>query len=347
MVVIGSGSWASVSISTRLSPAQALRVPSRTPAASLTPALSVPKAAGVAPAAPPPLVRRPPRIPATGAYLGIDANFGSQSTGDQVVAFEHSMGAPVGIASFYVAFLQVPSLAQMHSVLRTGAVPMVNMKCGAPDGTVTAGQWDVRLRKLAADLRSFGGPVFFRWFWEMNLLKVQSHAMCLGRQGAGGYIAAFHHIWTIFHKEGATNVAFVWAPSDAQHVNDAEDTRYYPGSAYVDWIGADLYDRQQINKTFGHEFDAFYRYWHAQAPTKPIMISETGAIGGDQPVWLKQITSCLTRKVVMTRETPYTQVKALVYVDAIDKFNYVLKNGSAGHSVFAGMLHLKYFDVRA
>jgi hypothetical protein len=347
MVVIGSGSWASVSIATRLESPAHVQVGHRASVALAAPLGSAAQTS-VTFAAPPQAQRRvPPRIPATGAYLGIDANFSSASTGDQVVAFEHSMGSPVGIASFYVAFLQVPSLSQMHSVLNTGAVPMVNMKCGAADGSVVAGQYDLKLRRLAVDLREFGRPVFFRWFWEMNLPKVQSHRMCLGRQGAHGYIAAFRHIWTIFHKEGATNVAFVWAPSDAQHAPDAYDTKYYPGASYVDWIGADLYDRQQISKTFGHEFDAFYRFWHVQAPSKPIMLSETGAIGGDQPVWLKQITSCLTRKVIETRDTPYTQVKAIIYVDAIDKFNYVLKSGSAGHSEFAGMLHLKYFNVRA
>jgi hypothetical protein len=329
MVVIGWGTWTPVSVTARLGALHR----------------DVPAAESTMPAA-----HRlvPPRIPATGAYLGIDANYRSaQPTGAQVLQFEHDMGAPVGIASFYVAFLQIPSLTQMRTVLHTGAVPMVNMKCGAPDGSVAAGQYDRQLRKLAVDLRGFGGPVFFRWFWEMNLPKVQSHRMCLGRHGAGGYIAAYRHIWMIFHHEGASNIAFVWAPSDAQHVSDSTDTKYYPGATYVDWIGADLYDRQPIHKTFGHEFDAFYRYWHAQAPSKPIMISETGAIGGDQPIWLKQITACLTRKVTMTRETPYTQVKAIVYVDAIDKFNYVLKSGTPGHSEFAAMLHLKYFDVRA
>lgn len=290
----------------------------------------------------------PPPVPgANHAYLGVDANFGKGSTGDQVQAFEHMMGGAVGIASFYVAFLQMPPLAQMHAVYKTGAIPMLNMKCGASDASVAAGQWDRQLRKLAVDLRSFKSPVFFRWFWEMNLPKANSHAACLAGHGGGGYIAAYHHIWNIFHSVGAKNVSFVWAPSDAGHVPHSADLTFWPGASYVDWIGADLYDRQQVHKTFGHEFDAFYRFWHAAEPSKPIILSETGAVGtAAQVTWLQQITACLTRKVHMTRETPYTQVKAIIYVDAVDKFSYVLKPGTAGHKTYASMLHLAFFHAR-
>jgi hypothetical protein len=288
----------------------------------------------------------PPRIPATGAYLGVDTNFVGGSTGDQVLAFEHNMGDPVGMASFYVAFLQIPPLDQMHAVLATGAVPMVNMKCGATDASVVAGEYDMKLRKLALDLKRFRGPVFFRWFWEMNLAKSGHHAACIGTRGASGYIQAYRHIWTIFHEVGANNVAFVWAPSDAAHVQHSSDLTYWPGAKYVDWIGADMYDRQTVHKTFGHEFDTFYRFWHAEAPSTPIMLSETGAVGAEQVTWLKQITADLTRKVHETRDTPYTQVKAVVYVNAIDKYNYILKYGTPGHQQFAAMLHMPYFDVR-
>jgi beta-mannanase len=264
-----------------------------------------------------------------------------------VSAFEQSIGAPVGIASFYNSFLQVPALQQMHQLLRSGTIPMVNMKCGAPDDAIAAGLYDTQLRRLAILFKDFTGPIFFRWFWEMNLSKTGRHAYCLGESGAAGYIAAFRHIWEVFHSVGAINVAFVWAPSDANGVGDST-MLFWPGVAYVDWIGADLYDRAQVNKTFGREFDAFYRFWHAQAPNTPIMISETGAVGGGpQRTWLKQIAAALTRKVYMTRETPFTQVHAIVYVDAVDKYDYILEPGSVGHLQFSALIHHQFFEVRA
>lgn len=294
-------------------------------------------------------VLNPPAVPANGIYLGVDANYvNSSSVEVQTAAFEQSMGAPVGIASFYVGFLQIPALRQMRHLLETGAVPMINMKCGAPDVAIAAGVYDSQLERLALLLRAFGGPVFFRWFWEMNLSKTGRHAYCLGEAGAEGYIAAYQHIWNIFHAEGAYNVAFVWCPSDANGVPNAASVLFYPGDRYVDWIGADLYDRVQVLKTFGHEFDAFYRFWHTQAPATPIMICETGAIGGGpQRTWLKQIAAALTRKVYMTRDTPFTQVHGVVYVDAVDRFDYILKPGSLGHLQFASLLHQRFFAIHA
>jgi hypothetical protein len=56
------------------------------------------------------------------------------------------------------------------------------------------------------------------------------------------FIDAWQRIVRIFHDEGrALNVGFFWCPIDS--VNRRYQAESYPGDAYVDWVGADRYNR--------------------------------------------------------------------------------------------------------
>ena len=56
------------------------------------------------------------------------------------------------------------------------------------------------------------------------------------------FIDAWRRIVRIFHDEGrAPNVGFFWYPIDS--VNRRYQAESYPGDAYVDWVGADRYNR--------------------------------------------------------------------------------------------------------
>ncbi len=222
---------------------------------------------------------------------------------------------------------------------------MINMDCGTADSKIVAGDSDSMLRWLAIGFRNYGQPVLFRWFWEMNLTKVGRHPRCLGSSGGSGYVAAYRHIWTIFHSEGADNVAFVWGLSDAQSAKNRFDTTYYPGNSYVDWIAADLYDRPNQTKPWGEQFGPFYRWWSTYAPSKPIMLSETGAVGAPaQALWLSQVAAALSTAVPGIAGTPFTHVHAVVYVDAVDIYNYIIGDKGAGFDEFSKIGQEPYFS---
>ena len=306
-----------------------------------TPAQASVRAASAAPA-----VLRPPPVPHSGTYLGLDPNFAPGiSTPVQARVFERRTGRTLGIVSFYSSFGQIPDFAVMRAVESRGSLPMVNMNCGAPDTSIAAGRRDNQLRSDARALKRYGDPVLFRWFWEMNLPNVNGHAACLAGAGGRGYIAAFRHIWTIFRQVGASNVAFVWCPSDAHSAVHQYDLTFYPGSSYVDWVGADLYDRTTVSTSFGQQFHAFYERWTHLAPGKPIMLAETGADGSlSQQKWLEQIDAALTAKVPHLSGTPYSHVHAVVYVDAIDVYNYILHKATRGFDAYADIAHQKHFS---
>jgi Ca-dependent carbohydrate-binding module xylan-binding len=85
---------------------------------------------------------------------------------------------------------------------------------------------------------------YWRPGWEMNLASMPSYA---GSDAAtrADWVAAFQHISTVLHAAGAAdgvNVQVMWNPSITNYslAGDATQT-LYPGSHYVDVIGADVY----------------------------------------------------------------------------------------------------------
>ena len=268
-----------------------------------------------------------------------------QSIATQADEFEKTTGRTLGIVSFYVDFGTLPPMADVDLVADQGSLPMINMKCGAPDTGITAGRYDGKLRAAATTLKKYGGPVLFRWFWEMNLPNVNGHPACLGNAGAPGYIAAWRHIWTIFHQVGAANVAFVWCPSAAHGVKHRYDPTFYPGNGYVNWIGADMYDRVKVRGTFGQQFIAFYGHWRNYSGGKPIILCETGANNSAlQQLWLTQIADAMTKRLTHVPGTPMKDLHGVVYWDGSGIFDYILQPGTAGEKEYATLAHEKYFS---
>jgi hypothetical protein len=288
---------------------------------------------------PAPAMGSKPAIPTNGAYLGawVRPNLSTdQSQGSiasemaQVPSLEQTIGRPLGIIHDYVAW-NVPFPVQtMATQEAKGTIPLVDWQCGDLDANVTAGNDDANIRSHAEALKSYGRPVFLRWYWEMNLKGSPHIKQCLGSEGPSGYVAAWQHIWTIFNQVGVTNAAWVWCP------NYGGAKKYYPGNAYVDWIGVDEYNRTTSSTAnFASAFSSFYHQWSKNG--KPLMIAETGASTNVQAQWLSQAQQTL--------ENQYTGIKAFVYFDApgSDKrFDWALQG--SGLTAFKTMAQSSYFN---
>jgi hypothetical protein len=78
-------------------------------------------------------------------------------------------------------------------------------------------------------------------------------------------------------------VSFVWNPqtvgSPAVRGNSAKD--YYPGGAYVDWVGTDTFSRFP-------NWAGLERFYRTAYPRKPFAIGEWGLWGGDAPRWTRR-----------------------------------------------------------
>jgi hypothetical protein len=75
--------------------------------------------------------------------------------------------------------------------------------------------------------------------WEMNGFW---YAFSPGQNGntAAGYVAMWRHVHDLFAADGVTNVRWFWCPNTSDGIGDF--TPDYPGDAYVDYVGVDLYN---------------------------------------------------------------------------------------------------------
>jgi beta-mannanase len=158
--------------------------------------------------------------------------------------------------------------------------------------TITAGNHDGAIRRWARELRDFGYPVYFRPMCEMNGDWVAWGGNANGNSPQD-YIPAWRHIHDIFVQEGASNVMWVWSPNRGGSYADAQNifNTYYPGDAYVDYVGINgynwgtMYNTPQWTSTW-QDFEEVFKYSYdvAVANTdKPVVICETASteIGGN------------------------------------------------------------------
>ncbi len=118
---------------------------------------------------------------------------------------------------------------------------------------------DANLRALADWIKAKNLPVFLRIGYEFNS-SWTGHP-----NNKVGYINAYRYIASKLQQYGASKVAFVWQ-SDGLG-SEAELTAYYPGDAYVDWVGYTQFDLK------GEGMLAF-----AASHRKPVMIAEASPL---------------------------------------------------------------------
>ena len=290
-----------------------------------------------------------PLVPAAGtAYLGafVDPSgtgLGSSSgTGgiaslpselDALPAVEHSLARPLSIVPIFLNWNDPITVTALDQVVATGAIPMITWKCGAKDVNVAAGSDDLLIDALAAKLTQFDLPVFLRWFPDADASA--SNASCLAGAGATGYVAAFRHIHDRLLADGASNVSFVWSVDATTSASPSSWSQFYPGSASVDWIGADGYATSPATASVADDFGAWYA---AFSDTKPLMISQTAAIPALQAQYIEDLS---------TIPAQFPQVRAVVYFDApsvTSGHRYELDPQSAGQQAFAALSGLASFQ---
>jgi len=95
-----------------------------------------------------------------------------------------------------------------------------------------------------------------------------------------GFVEGWKHVVNIFREKGATNVKWCWNPSVWTPEKDGADTcdptPWYPGDAYVDYIGLDGY--AYGSKVAGTPEELFMPSYEASRviSKKPVLLCEVG-----------------------------------------------------------------------
>lgn len=181
----------------------------------------------------------------------------------------------------------------MDATRARGAIPMVTM--GLEDGmtleSVVNGSQDAAIKKWAQAAKAWGQPFFLSLWWEMN-------GNWYGWGRSKDFIAAWQRFHGLVVGEGATNVTFTWTVNSIWAADPLSDPGpYYPGDAFVDWVGLDSYNwgRSPVQsdkwitpeQTLTPTLQAIAKV----APTKPVVIVENGSTeyGGNKANWIREM----------------------------------------------------------
>jgi hypothetical protein len=162
------------------------------------------------------------------------------------------------------------------SVTAAKATPLIQVTLGTQASVVTAiarGKDDKYLIAYAKAVKAFKHPVILSYGREMNGTW---YKWGWKHTNPSTFVAAWRHIVTVFRKEGATNVTWLWtvqAYADAPQ-NTANPAPWWPGSGYVTEVGIDghyLYKGQKFATVFDQTLTSV-----RHITSKPILIAEVG-----------------------------------------------------------------------
>lgn len=214
------------------------------------------------------------KLPTTpGSYLGV---YTAQSPDSYagVTTFTNTIGIEPDVDMYYSGWLE-PFQASFATVAaRHGALTLVQIDpSGVSLTAIASGRYDGYLSAYAAAVGSYGRPVILSFGHEMN---GSWYSWANGNASPRAFVAAWRHIVTLFRTVGAENVTWLWTVNviDSK-VGIPSPAAWWPGSAYVTWIGIDgYYAKSSITfaPLFGPTIVAV-----RTLTSDPILIAETGA----------------------------------------------------------------------
>jgi mannan endo-1,4-beta-mannosidase len=183
-----------------------------------------------------------------------------------VTSFVSSTRVHPKMVEFYTAFGAPFQHWEASQVVAGGSVPFIQWNPRhAPLVRIAKGAYDGYLRQYAAAVKAFKCRVVLSFGHEMN---GNWYPWGLPRTTPAQFIDAWRRIHDIFTSAHVTNVIWAWDPDH----RGSRASSWWPGAAYVDWVGLDGYQRsgQTFKYIFGRQL-AIVR----QITGKPVFIAET------------------------------------------------------------------------
>jgi hypothetical protein len=255
------------------------------------------------------------QTPAAGSiYLGAYP-FASKSAMD-VTTLESQIGRKLAMDMHYYAWTaSFPGSADVGD-FSAGRLPVDSWNCQLSDAQIVAGAGDLLIETRALAVKSFGHPVFIRYLWDMNEQPSSlQRGSCYdastdnpdGSLSASEFVLAWQHIRAIFAQEKVTNAIWVWNIASS----GVPAAPYYPGDAYVDWVGIDAYDTTAAG--FAGTFAPIYAV--AAAYHKPILIGETGEAAALQAAFFADAAPALKSQFPLVAGMLYYDARSITGVD--------------------------------
>jgi len=243
-------------------------------------------------------------VPASGVYLGAFAN---EPGG--ITTLETAIGRNLALDRTYVPWTFTGWANRIAPDKAAGRIPELAWTA-APTTTaaaIAAGTQDRVILAAARAMRDSGTQIMLVPWYEFD--QPRGHKRFIGGPKRG--IAAWRHMVRLFRAVGATNVHFVWTPMayDFGPYANVDAAAFYPGNAYVHWIGADAYNFPGVPfRTQAELLDPALAFAHKH--DKPFIVGETASLSSNAqtPTWIEAYGSWAAL---------HPHVKAITYFDSI------------------------------
>jgi mannan endo-1,4-beta-mannosidase len=222
------------------------------------------------PAGPP--VARASLAPNMASYLGV---YEARAPRDYqpFATFAKAAGRQPNILGYFSGWPQPFDASFAATARRRGAVTIVQIDpTDASVPAIAAGVYDDYLRSYADSTRDFGHPVIIGFGHEMN---ASWYTWGYGHVAPAMFVKAWRHIVTLFRRQGADNVTWLWT-IQADIGGTGPIAYWWPGRQYVTWVGIDGYyyrPADTFSSVFGRTITQVRVF-----TSKPVLLSET-AVG--------------------------------------------------------------------
>ncbi|WP_330459310.1 glycosyl hydrolase [Streptomyces sp. NBC_00820] len=234
-------------------------------------------AAEASPAERPPYDVTPLLHPAR-KYFGVAVD-GAPSSMKPVDDFARAVGKRPDMVGSYSSWGDGFNAEGAKNVFGAGGILYVSWEPFKPAlGEIADGSQDAYIKRFAESVRKTDVPVAISLGHEMN---GNWYPWGTEKTPAATFVQAWRHVHEVFQEVGATNVIWVWSPNVVNPVPAVKLRPYWPGDAYVDWVGVVGY----WSSTGAHTFDTLYGPTRRQVAAfthKPVLISETAAEPGER-----------------------------------------------------------------
>lgn len=242
--------------------------------------------------------------PRSGKFMGVEAPGVSGSLAP-VDRFAHSVAMKPNIIGQYVAW---NGLFPAQSVARAWSYGALSYLAWEPFDvsvqSIAEGHSDAYITQFAKAVRALNRPVALSFGHEMNGYW---YPWGTRQTTPAQFVAAWRRIHDAFTRAGATNVIWVWNPNDIYPVPQVQLKPYYPGNAYVDWIGITGY----VSATGPHTYGGLYAPTVEEIRTftaKPFIIAETSVETGPDEV-------AGARQLIIAAVAEHPDVLGLIWFD--------------------------------
>ncbi|HEY0718704.1 MAG TPA: glycosyl hydrolase [Streptosporangiaceae bacterium] len=205
------------------------------------------------------------------SYLGVYEK-GPPDRYQPVTGFAQVTGRQPNLAGYYGGWGEPFKTSFARTAWQHGAATLLQWDPGSISlAAIAAGRHDRYLRSFAASVRGSGHPVVIGFGHEMNAYW---YAWGYRHTPPAVFVAAWRHIVTLFRHQGADNVTWLWT-LQADEKGTGPVAAWWPGAAYVTWVGIDGY-YYRPGDTFFSVFGATIAEVRV-VTGKPILVSEASA----------------------------------------------------------------------